>query len=103
MYQYKAKVVKVVDGDTIHALVDLGFSIYSEIIFRFAGINAPEKNTQEGIVAKDVLTEKLLNQSIVLNCNGKDKYGRWIATVLLNDLNVNQWLLDNKYAIVYDK
>ena len=101
MYQYKASVSKVVDGDTIHALVDLGFKIYTDIIFRLADINAPEKNTDEGVVAKIALSNKLLNQSIAIDSNGKDKYGRWIATVYLNGENINQWLMTEGYASKY--
>lgn len=43
MYEYKAKLVKVIDGDTIDLNVDLGFYIFIQMRFRMAGINTPER------------------------------------------------------------
>jgi micrococcal nuclease len=47
MYTYEAKVVRVVDGDTIDALIDLGFDIHKKIRIRMVGINTPESRTRD--------------------------------------------------------
>ena len=47
MYEYKAKLVRVVDGDTIDCEIDLGFDITVRQRVRFAGINAPESRTRD--------------------------------------------------------
>ena len=65
MYTYKAKVVRVVDGDTIDALIDLGFDIHKKIRIRMVGMNAPESRTRDleekkrGLAAKARLKEIL--------------------------------------------
>ena len=47
MYTYEAKVLKVVDGDTIDALIDLGFDMHKSIRVRLVGINSPESRTRD--------------------------------------------------------
>ncbi len=58
-YTYRAVLTKVVDGDTIHATVDVGFRTYMTLVFRFYGINAPEIATPEGKASKQHLGELL--------------------------------------------
>lgn len=101
MYQYNAKVDRVVDGDTIVCIVDCGFCISVKEKFRLANINAPETSTPEGLQVKQIVTEMLTGKDIILNVDGKDKYGRWIATIIFNGVNVNDYLLNNGYAIKY--
>ena len=63
MYNYNAKCVRVVDGDTIDAEIDLGFDVKVKKRIRLAGINAPESRTRNkvekklGLAAKDRLIE----------------------------------------------
>ena len=47
MFEYNAKVIRVVDGDTIDAMVDLGFSTFKKVRIRMHGINAPESRTRD--------------------------------------------------------
>ncbi len=47
MYRYNAKLDRVVDGDTIDALVDLGFDIWKKVRIRMVGMNAPESRTKD--------------------------------------------------------
>ena len=47
MFKYNAKVIRVVDGDTVDALVDLGFSTFKKVRIRMMGINAPESRTRD--------------------------------------------------------
>jgi len=47
MYTYNAKVDRVIDGDTLDALVDLGFDTWKKVRIRFQGIDAPESRTRD--------------------------------------------------------
>jgi micrococcal nuclease len=65
MYNYNATCVKVVDGDTIDAMIDLGFGVHVKKRIRLAGINAPESRTRNkvekklGLAAKERLIDML--------------------------------------------
>ena len=59
LYHYKAKVDRVVDGDTIDVTLDLGFDLHMQARIRFVGINAPETRTRD-------LVEKEAGLDIVL-------------------------------------
>ncbi|HLO11199.1 MAG TPA: thermonuclease family protein [Pseudoneobacillus sp.] len=101
MYQYEALVTNIVDGDTIDCIVDLGFSISMKARFRLAKINAPERFTEEGIQAKAALYTKIMGKTVTVLSHGKDKYGRWLGTFILDGEEINQWLLDNGFAVPY--
>ena len=87
MYTYNAKVLRVVDGDTIDVLIDLGFSTHRKIRVRLYGINTPESRTRDlaekklGLAAKDRLIEILDEQDneITLESHGVGKYGRCLG------------------------
>jgi len=88
MYEYKAKVTKVVDGDTFYAEVDLGFFVKINLKFRLADIDTPEifrpRNSTEkhhGLMAKDFVKELILDKIVTVRTNKTGKYGRWIAYV----------------------
>ena len=65
MYYYNAVLVRVVDGDTIDAIIDLGFDVQVKKRIRLAGINAPESRTRNkvekklGLAAKERLIDIL--------------------------------------------
>lgn len=108
MYTYKANIVSVYDGDTVTALVDLGFKISFQMKLRLLGINTPEMRGPEKIEGKkvrDLVRELILNKevTIVTKRDKKGKYGRYLATIFIDDLNVNQWLLDNNHAVSFMK
>ena len=87
MYTYNAKVLRVVDGDTIDVLIDLGFSTHRKIRVRLYGINTPESRTRDlaekklGLAANDRLIEILDEQDneITLESHGVGKYGRCLG------------------------
>ena len=92
IYIYKADLIRVVDGDTVDLIIDLGFDTSRKERFRLYGIDAPEMNTAEGKEAKAWLLEALQPlgaiyiQTIQLSTKAKrDKYGRFLA-VLYDDL-----------------
>jgi micrococcal nuclease len=92
IYIYKAELVRVVDGDTVDLIIDLGFDTSRRERFRLYGVDAPEMNTAEGKAAKAWLWEALQPleaiyvQTVQLETKAKrDKYGRFLA-VLFSDL-----------------
>ena len=117
MYEYKATIIKVVDGDTVDALIDLGFDMHTKKRIRLYGINAPESRTRnkeekvKGLAAKDRLKEILKeNQNIItLKSHGVGKFGRCLGElfVLGNEMFsyepqcVNKMLISEGHAVRY--
>jgi micrococcal nuclease len=88
IYIYKAELVRVVDGDTVDLIIDLGFDTSRKERFRLYGIDAPEVNTLAGKAAKAWLEDALMPlgaiyvQTIQLETKAKrDKYGRFLAVL----------------------
>ena len=92
IYIYKAELIRVVDGDTVDLIIDLGFDTLRKERFRLYGIDAPEMNTPEGKEAQAWLIGVLgpygaiYVQTVQLSTKAKrDKYGRFLA-VLYDEL-----------------
>ncbi len=94
LYHYRAKVDRVVDGDTIDATLDLGFDIHLNVRIRFAGINAPESRTkdlvekQKGLEAKRFVEDWLNHCEKVIvqtTLDKKGKFGRVLGNILNQD------------------
>jgi len=101
-YTYKAQVLRVVDGDTIDARVDLGFNVDMNIRFRMIGYDAPEtwrpKSEEEralGKKATKALENLISGKTIIIKSNKFGKY-RWLGEVFLpdNPISVNQQMID---------
>ena len=107
MYEYKATVVKVYDGDTITVDFDLGFGIVlKKQTIRLFGINTPEVRGTEkadGIISRDALRQRVLGKQVIIKTSKdkKGKYGRWLGEVFVEDENINQWLISEGYAKEY--
>lgn len=103
MYEYQAKIVRVVDGDTVDVLVDLGFHISIEMKLRLYGINTPELKEEAGKTARDYLFNRLYNKTVTIKTykDRQEKYGRYLSTVLLDGENINEDLVDKGYAKRY--
>lgn len=114
MYQYKAKILKILDGDTVEIDLDLGFNItLAAQKVRLSGIDTPESrttNTEEkprGLLSKKKLQEKLpvgsyLTIETLRADSNDDKFGRILGIFIAEDgTNINQWMLDNNYAVSY--
>lgn len=102
-YKYRAQVVRIVDGDTVDATVDLGFDVKLSARFRMLGINAPEKNTKEGKESLARLAVLLpLGSSVVVQTtkDKKEKFGRYLGTFLVDGKNINQQLVDEGFAVL---
>ncbi len=101
LYTYNALVTQVVDGDTFHALIDLGFGITLAQRVRLRRIDAPEILTADGKEAKAYL-EKILSRDqgrILMKSLDIDQHGRPIADVWVKNKSVDQELIDKGMAI----
>lgn len=111
MYEYNATVERVVDGDTVEILVDLGLDVGIRTTLRLARINAYETrlgtNTtaadkEKGLAGKEYL-KALFEASpkvVVLTIKDKtEKYGRYLAEVTHNGVNINDQMVTLGYAI----
>tara|TARA_Y100000310_G_C20479200_1_gene713896 strand:+ start:236 stop:589 length:354 start_codon:yes stop_codon:yes gene_type:complete len=107
MYEYRAIVKKVYDGDTITVDIDLGFGVLLQNQkIRLFGLNAPEvrgKFKKEGIISRDNLRLKILNKWVTIKTrkDKKGKYGRWLGEVFTPDLSINNWLVSEGFAQRY--
>jgi micrococcal nuclease len=105
MYEYRAHVRSVHDGDTLRADIDCGFGIWTaNQQLRLLGID-PELGKPGGIEARDYLRSVLPIGSEVIIRTVKDqgdKYGRWLATVMVNGEDVNLTMIQTGHAVPYD-
>ena len=107
MYEYRALVRKVYDGDTITVDIDLGFDmILRNQKIRLLGIDTPEVRgveREQGLISRDALRTKIGSKWIVIKTqlDKKGKYGRWLGTIFINEENVNDWLINEGLAKVY--
>ncbi len=117
-YIYRAKLDRVVDGDTVDALIDVGFDIWFKKRIRFKGVDTWESRTRNleekalGLKAKartKELLEKVSSKSgyFRIKSYGLGKYGRVLADVFIIDKdgkqwNINETLITEGHAYVYD-
>ena len=114
LYQYKVKeILKVVDGDTVDVIIDLGFDVFLEKRVRMAGVNAPESRTRnleekaKGLKTKAWLIEKFnTEEQIIIETsldNQYGKFGRVLGTFYIGDdlLSVNLEMLSEGLARPY--
>ena len=112
LYNYRANVVGIYDGDSVTLDIDLGLGVWSKgQKCRLLGIDTPEIRGGEridGLKSKQRLCELILGKQVAIETQ-KDKtgkYGRWLVTIWdLNDelgwVNINELLLSEGYAKIY--
>ena len=117
MYIYNIELLKVVDGDTIDAKIDLGFDVSVKKRVRFLGVNAPESRTRDleekakGLAAKDRVKQLLEGANIIqLQSHGVGKYGRCLGELHIDVVDgqekvtlesVNKLLIKEGHAVEY--
>lgn len=109
MYTYSAKIVDVHDGDTVTAIVDLGFKIQIEIKVRLYGINTPEitgASREEGLKSKQRVVSLIMGKNVILKTykDKQEKFGRWLADIYINEKStksINQTLIEEGLAIPF--
>ena len=117
MYTYNIELLRVIDGDTIDAKIDLGFDVGIKKRVRFSGVNTPECRTRDleekarGLAAKDRVKQLLEGSNkIKLISHGVGKFGRCLGELhidivdgkeSLTLVNVNELLIKEGHAVVY--
>ena len=109
MYEYKCKLVRVVDGDTVDIDIDLGFGVWlRKQRIRMYGIDTPESRTRDlaekklGLAAKERLKELCVG-TFKIKSLGKGKYGRILGIPYTEDgQDICQMLIKEGHAVVYD-
>ena len=117
-YIYRGKLERVVDGDTIDALIDVGFDIWIKKRIRYSGIDTSESRTRnleekaKGLEAKARNKELLMEISskpgyFRLKSFGVGKYGRVLGEIYIEDkegkqYNINKTLISEGHAYVYE-
>ncbi len=105
-----SKVLKVVDGDTIDVILDMGFDIMYKQRVRLFGIDTPESRTRDkvekkyGLLAKKFLSDTLKKGKIVIKTHkGEEtgKFGRILGEIYVNGVNVNILMCTKGHAVKY--
>jgi micrococcal nuclease len=102
-YIYQATLERVVDGDTVDVVIDMGFSTFRKERIRLYGIDAPEINTEAGKLAKGFVEEwfwdnpKFFVETIVADgksVSKRDKYGRYLGVIASTYRALSEWVSD---------
>ncbi len=114
MYEYNAEITRVIDGDTLVALIDVGFNTHIKSTLRLYGINTPEQRTknleekEKGIAATKRVIDLLnkCNNKVRIKSHGLGKFGRCLAEVQLTTknkelINLNRTLVAEGHAVDY--
>lgn len=98
---YYAEINEVNDGDTVHAVIDLGFNLRTEQRLRLEGIDAPELGVPGGTEAREFLKDRVLKSGgrVLLKIGKQDKFNRYLAYVWVDGKSVNQELIDSGHAV----
>lgn len=109
MYEYRATILRVIDGDTVACRVDLGCDVRIDLTIRLFGINAPELSTEAGKAARAWLVDRLAFADNLATLrtvkDRREKYGRYLGTLLtpsfgvLTDLNAQ--MVEAGHAVAY--
>lgn len=104
MYEYACRVTRVIDGDSLVAVIDVGFQLSYTAKIRLAGINAPERSAGEPWAkSKAMLADLLLDKPgvTVTTIKGKEfeKYGRVLGTFMVGGVDANVWMVAGGYAV----
>ena len=115
MYEYRCKIVKIIDGDTVDVDIDLGFGVWMhKERIRLYGIDTPESRTRDldekkyGLIAKGWI-EKFMPvgsmQTLISEKDKSGKFGRILGKFRVNDghydIILNDWMISNHHAVAY--
>lgn len=112
MYEYRCKVVRVVDGDTVDVDIDLGFGVWlKKQRVRMMGIDTPESRTRDleekfyGKESKYFLQDLIqsVEDEVKLISHEKGKFGRILGEIFIEgeEKSVNQLMIDHHHAVPY--
>ena len=97
----EVKVLRVIDGDTVDLMIDMGFDIHTKQRFRLYGIDTPETRTKDldekakGLEAKEWLINAITDKTITIQSilDKKGKFGRYLCIIKANGINLNESLV----------
>ena len=109
MYEYNCKVKRVVDGDTVDVIIDLGFDIHFATRVRLYGMDTPESRTRNkdekvrGYMSKDFLEEWMEKDDVVIRTrrDKKGKFGRVLGEMIVRGENINKLMIKECLAVEY--
>lgn len=113
MYTYTATVAKIVDGDSVWLVVDVGYRMTYKDNFRLIRINTPELRSRDAEVkaaayaAKDRLRELIpVGAEVLIRTAKSGKYGRWLAEIYVDDgygelVNINDIMVEEGHAVPF--
>jgi micrococcal nuclease len=115
MYEYRCKILRVVDGDTVDVDIDLGFGVWMhKQRIRMYGIDTPESRTRDlvekkyGLMAKEIVKKFVPEGSMQILITEKDdkgKYGRILGKFKIEfkevETTLNEWMITNHYGVEY--
>jgi len=109
MYEYNCEVTRIVDGDTVDVIIDLGFDISYKSRVRLYGIDTPESRTRDkdekvrGLMSKQYLVDELSKGQVVIKTHKdkKGKFGRVLGEMYVADRNINLMMVDDYMAVKY--
>lgn len=103
----RAKIVEINDGDSFKVIFPFYGNIYKWNC-RLANIYTPDIHTpckiekSFGIKVRDVVKKMLLNKMVEIKCHIIDRFGHLLIDIYHNNIHINQWLIEQKYALVYE-
>jgi len=118
LWYYRAKIIRVIDGDTCIALIDCGFNSIKMERLRLEGVDAPELRPRRGTnvekldekarakVATERVRELIEGKQVVIQTKKTGKFGRWLAVIYLpgdSQRTINQLLLEEGLAVQYPR
>ena len=111
MYEYKCKVTRVVDGDTVDIDIDLGFGVWlHKERVRIYGIDTPESRTRDkvekrfGLLAKEFVKRFVKGSSVILRTqkyDAKGKFGRILGDIVVDDKSLSETMIQEYHAVAY--
>ena len=110
MWEYKARLDRVVDGDTVDLVVDVGFKIEMKLRFRMLGINTPERGEDGFDEATNELTRLFAecDNEVRIKTAKTGKFGRWLAMVWQGSASphadgpsINELMVSSGHAVPY--
>lgn len=110
MYSYAFTLLRVIDGDTVEGICQLGFNVAYKLKARLKGINAPELSTPAGIESRAYLSKMLEGKVLEVQSTKiapHDKFGGrydltlWASEIGKSQINVNIAMVDSGHAVAY--
>lgn len=98
---FEGRVVRVSDGDTVNVLRELADGSKEQVRVRLASIDAPERRQAFGTRSSQLLAELVFDRNVLVEEQGRDRYGRVIGVLHVDGTNANQQMVRAGLAWAY--